>query len=389
MLSSFVTLSSTLVALATLLPYARADCAAYGIDFQNGQSYFINSADNSNFTTVTQFTGCTGVANVILVAPDEDSWLCSDISTTPDGTNQLSTCPILKSQMYSGTWTIITLDNNGDNPSFASQRTFQITVGVQQTTTYTPTVNITSIVTPSITSTVSLVITNATTVRGVTVTAASSTAQRTVTITPPTVTSTVTTTSTRTYTSRKYTWPILYTTRTASCLVPPRPTIKDPWPAQKYLAIAQSVTSAAPAVRARIAAAEPAPAAITPAPGALRRDTPVNVANILGRRAVERLLKKRAPDAPTITITDTTTSDWITTTLTSTTTTTTFFTTILKGITTISVTAPTPTTTRTIQTYTVTTVTQTITKKYAITITKTTTPSSVATACKSAGGILI
>ncbi|PQE28226.1 p-loop containing nucleoside triphosphate hydrolase protein [Rutstroemia sp. NJR-2017a BBW] len=327
MLSSFVTLSSTLVALATLLPYARADCAAYGIDFQNGQSYFINSADNSNYTTVTQFTGCTGVANVILVAPNEDSWLCSDISTTPDGTNQLSTCPILKSHMYSGTWTIITLDNNGDNPSFASQRTFQITVGVQQTTTYTPTVNITSIVTPSITSTVSLVITNATTVPGVTVTAASSTAKRTVTITPPTVTSTVTTTSTRTYTSRKYTWPILYTTRTASCLVPPRPTIKDPWPAQKYLAIAQSVTSAAPAVRARIAAAEPAPAAITPAPGALRRDTPVNVANILGRRAVERLLKKRAPDAPTITITDTTTSDWITTTLTSTTTTTTFFTT--------------------------------------------------------------
>jgi hypothetical protein len=91
MLSSFVTLSSTLVALATLLPYARADCAAYGIDFQNGQSYFINSADTSNFTTVTQFTGCTGVANVILVAPNEDSWLCSDISTTPDGTNQLST----------------------------------------------------------------------------------------------------------------------------------------------------------------------------------------------------------------------------------------------------------------------------------------------------------
>ncbi|KAM3081728.1 hypothetical protein ACMFMG_005175 [Clarireedia jacksonii] len=391
MLSSFVTLSSTLVALATLLPYARADCAAYGIDFQNGQSYFINSADTSNFTTVTQFTGCTGVANVILVAPNEDSWLCSDISTTPDGANQLSTCPILKSQMYSGTWTIITLDNNGNNPSFAAQRTFQITVGIQQTTTYTPTVNITSTVTPSTISTVSAVFTDATTVPGVTVTAASSTAKRTVTITPNKVTSTVTTTSTRTYTSRTYTWPIIFTTKTASCSIPKRPATRDPYPAQKLLAIAQSVTSASPAA-----------AAITPAPGASRRDTPVNVANILGRRAVERLLKKRAPDVPTLTITDTNTSDWITSTFTSTTSTTTFFTTttstlattitpapvtVLKGITTISVTAPTPTTTRTIHTYTITTVTQTITKN--ITITKTTTPSGAAASCKSAGGHLV
>lgn len=91
MLSSFVRLSSTFVVLSSIFTYVKADCASYGIDFQNGGSYFINSADTSNFTSVTQFTGCTGTADVILVNEDtEDSWYCTDIPTQPDNTNMLS-----------------------------------------------------------------------------------------------------------------------------------------------------------------------------------------------------------------------------------------------------------------------------------------------------------
>ena len=32
-------------------------CSAYGIDFQNGGSYFINSLSDANFTCVTKFEG--------------------------------------------------------------------------------------------------------------------------------------------------------------------------------------------------------------------------------------------------------------------------------------------------------------------------------------------
>lgn len=91
MFSSIAHLSYTFVVLTSIFTHVKADCASYGIDFQNGGNYFINSADTSNFTAVTQFTGCTGEAEVILVAPNDDSWECSDIETQPDSTNMLST----------------------------------------------------------------------------------------------------------------------------------------------------------------------------------------------------------------------------------------------------------------------------------------------------------
>lgn len=47
--------------------------------------------------------------------------------------------PISKNQMYSGTWTILILANNGAEDSFAAQRTFELTVGTQATVTYIPT----------------------------------------------------------------------------------------------------------------------------------------------------------------------------------------------------------------------------------------------------------
>lgn len=38
---------------------ANSTCSVYGVDFQNGGSYFINSGSNGDFTAVSEFEGCT------------------------------------------------------------------------------------------------------------------------------------------------------------------------------------------------------------------------------------------------------------------------------------------------------------------------------------------
>ena len=54
---------STLLALAAfslhLTSYAVSaqTCESYGIDFQDGGSYFIDSNSNASFTTVSEFSG--------------------------------------------------------------------------------------------------------------------------------------------------------------------------------------------------------------------------------------------------------------------------------------------------------------------------------------------
>lgn len=47
--------------------------------------------------------------------------------------------PLLKNEMYSGSWTIVILGNNGNSSSFAAYRTFELLVGPQATVTFTPT----------------------------------------------------------------------------------------------------------------------------------------------------------------------------------------------------------------------------------------------------------
>lgn len=80
---------------------------------------------------------------------------------TPDDTPQLSTCPILKSQMFSGDWLILLFGNNEDEASYAYQRLLHLTVGQQITSTITPTITwditTTPISTSFLTSTVSSV----------------------------------------------------------------------------------------------------------------------------------------------------------------------------------------------------------------------------------------
>jgi hypothetical protein len=132
----------------------NSTCNVFGIDFQNGGSYFINTASNSNFTAVTQFEGCdNATASVQLVDNDSgDQYYCSSVLTVPNDVSQISTCPILKSQIMSGNWSILTLGNNGDGNPFAVERDFVLTAGKQKTSTITPTVTYTYTSAPLVTS---------------------------------------------------------------------------------------------------------------------------------------------------------------------------------------------------------------------------------------------
>ncbi|KAF2084454.1 hypothetical protein K490DRAFT_558, partial [Saccharata proteae CBS 121410] len=126
-----------------LAPTVAATCYSYGIDFQNGGSYFINAESTDNFTAVTQFEGCEeDTATVWIIGPDESQGpiYCSDIALTPDDANQMTTCGIQKDQMYSGEWLLTIRSNNGNSTPFESQKSFYLTVGDQTTTTVTNTV---------------------------------------------------------------------------------------------------------------------------------------------------------------------------------------------------------------------------------------------------------
>lgn len=122
-----------LAAFAALLSTVTADdvydpnsiCYSYGVDFIDEGNYFINSLSTDPFTSVSTFKGCnTGVADVLLIDPDNVEYLCDDLPTTPDNTNQLSKCPIQKNQMTTGHWLLLILGNNGAFPAqpFAWQR---------------------------------------------------------------------------------------------------------------------------------------------------------------------------------------------------------------------------------------------------------------------------
>jgi hypothetical protein len=105
-------------------------CYAYGVDFIDEGSYFIDSQSAEAFSAVTYFQGCrpNGIADILLVAPEdtpgESEFLCDKIPTTPENTNQLSTCPIKKNQMRSGHWLFLVLGDNEQNENGTNAQPF-------------------------------------------------------------------------------------------------------------------------------------------------------------------------------------------------------------------------------------------------------------------------
>ncbi|KAK0923740.1 hypothetical protein LTR91_006016 [Friedmanniomyces endolithicus] len=366
-------------------------CSVFGVDFQGGGSYFMNSNSNDNFTLVAEFEGCQNdTADIILVNDQtSDEYECSPLPTVPDDTRQMSTCPVSKSQMSSGNWSILTLGDNGNADPFSYQRDFLLQVGPQQTVTttvYAPyTLTLQSTSTLESTSTIfitSQVRSNST---------ASSAATGLATYTPPTLTISRNEMVTRPF----YRW-----TKTAStayvllvvptCTVPKRPAYADPWLrfAPTIISLPDGVQPQQPQQplgdQSQIASArcngQYCPR--RPDSGMADQTTPARVYG-------------RAADAPTVTSTTTVPNHSTTTVKAGSTTVTltdivtaTLYSTlppqIVYAAVSSTVTAPAPTQTYVNQIYTRTYLTRTMHIVWTDTVT--TTPSATATSCKRAGG---
>ncbi|KAF2856268.1 hypothetical protein T440DRAFT_103827 [Plenodomus tracheiphilus IPT5] len=369
-----------------------AICYSYGVDFVDEGSYFINSQSTEEFTAVSYFRGCNDdVADALLVDPDNDEYLCSQMRTVPENSNQMSTCPIKKNQMTSGHWLLLVLGNNADEGQpFAWQRDLYLTVGTQITTTMTPTITVSILTTPTQTQTITTTSTDViTTGPFSTVIVPTGTAKKTKTVTPKAVTATSTKTMTKTQLS--FTIQNIRTTKTvtATCTTPGHNAMPDK-PCE------YSPTLLHPAALVT-------PTSIPKMHRFMRKSDRLvdyewaraRVEAAKQRRAAGNI-QRRAPDAPTITTTldkpvSTTTTvvaAAITTTesvLVAVTTTSTIpAPTILSGILTHTVTLPTPTKTKLKFGYTTTT--ELITLGATFTKTTTITPSATLSACKKQGG---
>lgn len=374
----------------------ESSCVSYGIDFQNDGSYFINQALTENFTAVSEFEGCSGgTTDILLVDPNNKEYLCSDVPVTPDDTPQLSTCPILKSQMFSGDWLILLFGNNEDEASYAYQRLLHLTVGQQITSTITPTITwditTTPISTSFLTSTVSSVETIPNTQ---TVTSPSATAKTTTT--PTSVTSWTTILKTRT----THSWTKLLTTVTktitASCTIPPKPSKHDPPATYTPTMVTVAALQSGSAVRARTIEDRPIDPNVA---RRMIREARARRGLPIPERLNERELDERAPDEATVfvtaetpanlTITHTAPASTITdtTVTTQTVSTTAPPSTVYSGRTTLTITAPTPTKTTTKTQYTTLTQIKTLYKTW--TYTTTFTPTESAQACTSQGGHIL
>ncbi|GAB1738701.1 hypothetical protein NU219Hw_g3497t1 [Hortaea werneckii] len=205
-------------------------CMGFAMDFHDGGSYFQNISSPDDFTFSSQFEGCQAdaFANNLLVDPNGDQYLCTDMDIFPDDTTETSTCPLEKQQMWSGDWTVVIISNNGEKGCpIAIQRDFELTVAEPSTEVFTPTVTIPSVITPVETSTSVTTTTDWLTLTS-TVTSPKYTLKPTTTITPKRVTTTKTVTI---GTIRKTAYTAIPTvktkTLTKTCSLPHRATKKD------------------------------------------------------------------------------------------------------------------------------------------------------------------
>ncbi|QIW99477.1 hypothetical protein AMS68_004995 [Peltaster fructicola] len=348
----------------------------------------------------TYFEGCQqDVSDNIFIDPTGNEYQCSKTPLTPDDTNQLSTCPIDKDQLYSGAWSIIVASNNGNAAPIAFERDFSLIVGIPSTITVYPTVTITSTATPTMTNSITTTSTGTTTATN-TVTLPSITIRPTTTVIPTEITTTSTTT-TKTHTSTAFTAEPLVTivTYTKTCSLAPSQSTPDP---------AASVSPSLLAKRGAIptgGAESFARNVYDPILDDLRMNKTAWLESRRQRLAAAHSLERRGLDRASVTTTETNPANFktstfvvpasVTSTITSMIEVTSFMTTyttitVLAGATIESqstVFAPTPTSTKI--TSTDATVTFTITQAPLITITVTTAPAASSSACKSLGGKLV
>ncbi|KAI8936240.1 hypothetical protein NX059_006664 [Plenodomus lindquistii] len=386
-----------LAVAATSLSVVRSDpepaiCYSFGVDFVDEGSYFINAQSTEQFTAVSYFQGCNDdVADVLFVDPSNDEYLCSQIPTVPENSNQISTCPIKKNQMTSGHWLLLILGNNGDDGQpFAWQRDLYLTVGSQITATITPTITVSILSTPTQTQT-----TTSTSIDVVeigplsTLFLPSGTAKKIKTITPKPTTQTSTKTMTKTRLSVTIQNSKTTRTVTATCTTPAH-NAKPDKPCE------YSPTLIHPA-------ALETPTSIPKMHRFMRKsDRLVDYEWARARveaakqRRAEGKLQRRAPDAPTTTLTLDSAVSTTTTVIAqaSTTTETVLFAltssytlpapTVLSGLFTQTITLPVSTKLKLKLDYATTT--RLVTLGATFTRTSTITPSATLSACKRAGG---
>ncbi|KAK5116864.1 hypothetical protein LTR85_009124 [Meristemomyces frigidus] len=417
----FMKVASGVLALALATRALAQDCSdpdsnpcqSYGIDFVSGGTYFQNILSTDPFTAVQEFEGCQNdTSDNILVDPNGNQYECSTTPLTPDDTPETVICPLEKDELTSGEWSLIVISNNGGACPIAYERDFSLIVGEQQTSTIIPTITIDTAYTPVVSATVTVLDIITATAQTSTITVPKLNLQQTITIHPQPAYSVVTK-PILTFTSTEQIPNVVATSTvqaTASCQLPQRRHVPDPIasivPSILGNAVEGILSELGINLKARDAAPQPtARSASTEFKRAIidgRAVDPKVKAEYLEKRRERLALNKRAPDLPTVTVTDSsaistitsTTSTAATSTLyVSSVSTSTSWTTPLKtvslgvafGITTVTGSQQTITNTVPVLG---TQVVYTQTSDVVLTITSTSTPAAVAASCSSVGGTL-
>ncbi|KAF2720150.1 hypothetical protein K431DRAFT_271147 [Polychaeton citri CBS 116435] len=118
----------------------NTNCQSYGIDFQNGGTYFQNILSTDPFTALETFTGCQNDTSFnVLIDPDGYQYDCTKTNMQPDSLPELTTCSLNKNQLWSGDWSVLAYSNNGECQPINFERDFVLNVATQATLTVTPT----------------------------------------------------------------------------------------------------------------------------------------------------------------------------------------------------------------------------------------------------------
>ncbi|KAK0938864.1 hypothetical protein LTR29_009598 [Friedmanniomyces endolithicus] len=301
---------ATITSLLTIAGSALAQsCESFGDDFQNGGSYFQNSLSSDPFTALQEFDGCQNdTANNVLVNPNGDQSQCSNTPLLPNDTPQLITCADWpKDKLYNGSWSLLIISNNGNGSPIAYQRDFSLSVGPQHTLTVTATATITNQNTPVVNVTQTSTSTYTTTVPSSTTTVQATVTPTTITPAPSVVRMTK---GLFTLTQVVQTVQVSSIAKTvpASCTVPQVTRVKDPI-AQIVPTVLGALDSVASGVIHGLSILKRSSGSAAYKRAILVGRTPsdeLKQAFVENRnKRLAKVLHKRAPDQPTITVTAT------------------------------------------------------------------------------------